>query len=77
VPFLKLLGVTAGGWQMARAGLLCCSNLTSGRGEAAFARDKIATARFYAEHVLPQAAALSQAITLGGGSLMSVSAEHG
>jgi len=45
VPFLKLMGVVAGGWQMARG--------ARGRARAAgrdrnFLEAKIATARFYA-----------------------------
>src|SRR5919106_617008 len=45
VPFLKLMGIVAGGWQMARAALMAEKNL--GAGDKAFLETKIATARFY------------------------------
>ena len=52
VPYLKLAGIVFGGWQMARA-LLVASDK---RGEdESFYGAKIATAQFFAEHILSQA----------------------
>ena len=69
VPFLKLWGTVAGGWQMARAALIADAKL--GAGDAAdFYRAKIATARFYAEHILPQAQGLASAVVNGAGSVL-------
>ncbi|MGF6935353.1 alkylation response protein AidB-like acyl-CoA dehydrogenase [Paraburkholderia sp. UCT70] len=59
VPYLKLAGIVLGGWQMARAQLAAAVRRDE---DPAFHDAKIATARFYAEHVLPQAAALEVAI---------------
>jgi alkylation response protein AidB-like acyl-CoA dehydrogenase len=59
VPYLKLAGIVLSGWQMARAMLVAARDEASDRS---FYGAKIATARFYAEHVLPQAAALEVAI---------------
>src|SRR5205807_1589270 len=56
VPFLKLMGIVAGGWQMGRAALAAERKLES--GDRNFLEAKIATARFYADHVLVQAPAL-------------------
>jgi hypothetical protein len=59
VPYLKLAGIVLGGWQMARALLAAAAR----RDQApAFYGAKIATAQFYAEHMLPQAGALEVAI---------------
>lgn len=66
VPFLKLLGIVAGGWQLARGALVAKQRLAEGAGEAAFYSAKIATTRFYAQHVLVQAQALSATVIEGG-----------
>ena len=62
VPYLKLWGLTAGGWQMARAALAAAKRLAEGVGDASFYRAKIATARFYADYYLPQTQALQHAV---------------
>ena len=72
VPFLKLWGTVAGGWLMARAALIADSKLGTG-GDLDFYRAKIATARFYAEHVLPQAAAISSEVVNGASSVLAFS----
>jgi len=72
VPFLKLWGTVAGGWLMARAALVADSKLGPG-GDSDFCRAKIATARFYAEHILPQAAALSSEVVNGASSVLALS----
>jgi 3-(methylthio)propanoyl-CoA dehydrogenase len=65
VTYLRLCGLVLCGWQMARA-LLAAQNKE--REDPAFYTAKIATARFYAEHLLSQATGLSIAITQGGHS---------
>jgi acyl-CoA dehydrogenase len=72
VPMLKLLGIVAGGWQMARAALAAHQHLTAGEGDAAFLTAKIATARFFADHHLSQAPALCTAITRGGAATLAL-----
>ncbi|HXQ50563.1 MAG TPA: acyl-CoA dehydrogenase [Stellaceae bacterium] len=67
-PYLKLTGVVAGGWLMARSALAAERRLARGEGDARFCRAKIATARFFAEHVLATAPALVPAI-LGGATV--------
>ena len=71
VPFLKLWGTVAGGWLMGRAALIADAKLAAG-GDADFCRAKIATARFYAEHILPQAAGLASAVTGGSSSVLAL-----
>lgn len=65
VPYLKLAGIVLGGWQMARA-MLAAQRLQS--DDPSFYGAKIATAQFFAEHVLPQATALEAAIVSANGS---------
>jgi butyryl-CoA dehydrogenase len=73
VPYLKLWGITAGGWQMARAALVAAQKLAAGDAEADFYKAKIATARFYASHVLTQSAYLKRQIVDGSGDVMALS----
>ncbi|MEF8714959.1 MAG: acyl-CoA dehydrogenase C-terminal domain-containing protein [Accumulibacter sp.] len=64
VPFLMLLGIVAGGWQMARAALIAQAKIDAGDRDP-FYSAKIITARFYADHVLSQAAGLASSIAEG------------
>jgi 3-(methylsulfanyl)propanoyl-CoA dehydrogenase len=76
VPYLKLWGLCAGGWQMGRAALVATEKLKSDAGDVAFLRAKIATARFYAECLLPQADAYAQAVVGGSASVLAIPAEQ-
>jgi len=64
VPYLKLAGIVFGGWQMARA-LLVASDKRS--DDEAFYGAKIATAQFFAEHILSQAPGIEASIVSGNG----------
>ncbi|HXF18240.1 MAG TPA: acyl-CoA dehydrogenase, partial [Burkholderiales bacterium] len=72
VPFLKLFGTVAGGWQMARAALIAKSRLDENAEDYDFYRAKIGTARFYAEHILPLAAAYKHEIVHGSTSVLAL-----
>ena len=74
VPFLKLMGIVAGGWQMGRAALAAERTLQS--GERSFLEAKIATARFYADHVLVQAPALRNTVVNGAAGVMALSEDQ-
>jgi acyl-CoA dehydrogenase len=76
VPYLKLWGLTAGGWQMARSALIARKRLAEGNGDADFYRAKIATARFYADYFLPQTVALKHAIVTAGDSVLALATEQ-
>ncbi|MEM5435263.1 acyl-CoA dehydrogenase [Paraburkholderia diazotrophica] len=65
VPYLKLAGIVLGGWQMARAMLVAQQKHAD---DPSFYGAKIATAQFYAEHVLPQAVALEASIVSAKGA---------
>jgi 3-(methylthio)propanoyl-CoA dehydrogenase len=73
VPYLRLWGVVAGGWQMARAAKISADKIAGSDPEADFYRAKLATAAFYASHVLSQAAWYRQQILDGSGDVMRVS----
>jgi 3-(methylthio)propanoyl-CoA dehydrogenase len=70
VPFLKLMGIVAGGWQMARAALAAEKKLSS--GDKTFLEAKITTARFYSDHVLVQASALRDTVVKGAAAVMAL-----
>jgi len=72
VPYLKLWGTVAGGWLMARAASIAETQLAAGAGDAEFYRAKIATARFYSEHILPQAGGLASQVVNGASSVLAL-----
>ena len=76
VPFLKLMGIVCGGWQMARAALVAQQRLAAKEGDAAFYAAKIATARFYADHLLAQAPGLRNTVMRGAAGVMALSEEQ-
>jgi alkylation response protein AidB-like acyl-CoA dehydrogenase len=68
VPLLELFGIVAGGWQLLRSAAIAEHRLAAPPADgaaAAFYRAKIAAARFYADHVLPQAPGLAHTIVHG------------
>src|SRR5258707_1481107 len=73
VPFLKLFGIVAGGGQLAREAKISARRSAQGKGDPAFYKTKIATARFFTEHVLSAAPGLARTVIYGGeiDSLMS------
>jgi 3-(methylthio)propanoyl-CoA dehydrogenase len=73
VPFLKLMGIVAGGWQMARAALAAEKKISE---DKAFYGAKIATVRFYADHVLVQAPALRNTVVNGAAGVMALTEEQ-
>ena len=72
VYYLKLMGITCGGWMMARSAQIAAEQLQKGQGEAEFLRAKVLTARFYADHILSQATGLAAAATHGSASVLAV-----
>jgi hypothetical protein len=72
VYYLKLMGIACGGWMMARAALAAARQLDAGEGDKDFLRSKLLTARFYADHILPQAMGLGAITMRGGDSVIAV-----
>ena len=71
--YLRLSGLVLGAWQMARS-LLAAERLRD--SDPAFYSAKIATARFFAENLLPQASALATSIIEGGQSANALEVEQ-
>lgn len=69
-PFLEMVGITAGGWAHGLSALAAKRHLEDGDNK--FYRAKLATARFYADHVLPTAAGLVGSVTAGAERLFAV-----
>jgi alkylation response protein AidB-like acyl-CoA dehydrogenase len=65
VPFLHLSGTVVGGWLISRQAASALAQLGASGVDAAFLNGKIATAKHYAEHVLPHADAYRRAVTAG------------
>ncbi|MDR5732534.1 acyl-CoA dehydrogenase [Caballeronia sp. LZ025] len=65
VPYLRLAGIVLCGWQMARAMLVSHARRAE---DGPFHTAKIATAQFYAEHILSLASGLEAAIVSANGS---------
>ena len=72
VPYLMLFGTVTGGWLMARAALIARGKAKEPGADHDFCSGKLATARFYAEHVLPQAQPLAREVTQGAGSVLAL-----
>jgi alkylation response protein AidB-like acyl-CoA dehydrogenase len=72
-PYLRLFGLVIGGWLLTRSALAASRQLRNASGsDAVFLQDKIGTARFYTEQLLPQVAGLLPAVTAGAGPLFQV-----
>ncbi|MYM86686.1 acyl-CoA dehydrogenase [Rugamonas sp. FT82W] len=76
VLYLKLAGLVLGGWQMARAALVAQQKLDANEGDASFYKAKIATARFFADHILSQASSLRTAIIDGSAGVLALSEDQ-
>jgi alkylation response protein AidB-like acyl-CoA dehydrogenase len=72
VPYLKLFGIVAGGWVMARAAVIAHDKLSDAKSDARFLSAKIITARFYAEHILPGARGFADTVLTGSSSVLAL-----
>jgi alkylation response protein AidB-like acyl-CoA dehydrogenase len=70
-PYLRMCGIVTGGWLLARSAQAAQRLLDAGEGDAEFLTQKLVTAKFYAEQLLPQAAGLAPAVTAGPGDLLA------
>ena len=72
VPYLELLGNVGGGWLMARAAVIAHERLQDPAADRDFLFAKMATARFYCEHLLPQAQGQADTVVSGAGSVLDL-----
>ncbi len=74
VPYLMLAGNLVAGWQLARS-LIVAQDQASHNVDVDFMQAKIATARFYAEHILAKAPGLRDSIVDGAESVNALALE--
>jgi alkylation response protein AidB-like acyl-CoA dehydrogenase len=75
VPYMHLMGIVAVGLMWLRMAKAAQALLDAGEGDAAFLNAKLTTARFYAERIMPDTAALRRKIEAGAESLMALPVE--
>ena len=79
VPYLMLAGQLLAGWQLARSLVIAEEQLADtseqGQGDTAFLHAKVATACFYAEHILSTLPGLRDAIIDGADSVGAMAVE--
>jgi alkylation response protein AidB-like acyl-CoA dehydrogenase len=76
VPYLRLFGTVAGGFVMGRSALAALQALKERGADSGFYETKIATARFYADHLLSQAAALLHPVCHGAVSVLAAAEDQ-
>jgi hypothetical protein len=64
VPYLMLAGSLVAGWQLGRSLLVAERELAAGN-DTGFMQAKVATARFYADHILPRCGGLRDSVVDG------------
>ena len=67
-PYLRMFGTVAGGYSLAKSAIAATRQLSANE----FLANKVGTARFYAEQILPLANSLMPAVTAGSAALASV-----
>ena len=75
VPYLMLAGNVMAGWQMARGFVAAHQALSQVDSDKAFMQAKMATARFYADHILSKAPSVRDSIVEGAGSVTALALE--
>ena len=74
VPYLMLTGNLVAGWQLGRSVLAAQELLAKGQ-DTAFMQAKLATAQFYAEHILTRVPGQADAVINGAASVMALPME--
>jgi alkylation response protein AidB-like acyl-CoA dehydrogenase len=74
VPYLMLAGNLVAGWQMGRALLVAAERVAAG-DDVPFHAAKIATARFYGDHILSKAAGVRDSIVDGAAGTLAMPLE--
>ena len=70
VPYLRLCGTVIGGWLLAKSAAVATAKLAAKSADSDFFAAKLRTAHFYAEQVMPTAAALARIVQSGAGSVV-------
>ena len=65
VPMVKLFGIVCGAWQLARVALEADARINVGHVDKTFYEAKLATMRFFADTMIPEAIAAADTIVNG------------
>ncbi|MCL4112377.1 UNVERIFIED_CONTAM: hypothetical protein GTU68_007215 [Idotea baltica] len=74
VNMMMMLGTTLGGWLLAKSAIVAQKHVDQGTTDD-FYHNKITTAQFYAEQILPRSVAYASAVISGHESVMGISTE--
>jgi len=72
VPYLKIFSIVAGGFMLAKLGFAAQKEIDNGNDDS-FYKNKIITAKFYCESILPQVKGLEESVTGGCNSALEIS----
>ncbi len=70
--YLELFGIVAGGALMARSAITAARSLSGNPENATFYEAKLATARYYALHILPKAKSLATSVSEGADVILDL-----
>jgi alkylation response protein AidB-like acyl-CoA dehydrogenase len=70
--YLRLIGLVAMGYMFVKSAKIAAEKAPTANGDAGFYADKITSARFFVDRILPQATALFLAIKSGKASMMAL-----
>ncbi len=74
--YLRMLGIVAGGWLMAKAAAAAERRLAASDGDPGFLRAKLVSARFFADNFLAQTGALQNMFVNGWAAFHAIDPEH-
>lgn len=74
VSMLMMMGTTLGGWLLAKSAMISQKQLEGGTSDD-FYSNKVATAQFYAEQILPRSLAYATSVTSGHEAIMAISSD--
>jgi 3-(methylthio)propanoyl-CoA dehydrogenase len=75
-PFLDMVAVMAAGALMARQHRVATARLAAGEGDPAFLKAKVATTRFFLDHLVPEALGKAMSATAGAAGLYTLTADE-
>jgi alkylation response protein AidB-like acyl-CoA dehydrogenase len=75
-PFLDMTAVMAAGGLMARQHTRATARLASGEGDPTFMKAKVATTRFFLDHIVPDALGKAASATAGAAGLYTLTADE-
>ncbi|MBR9867386.1 MAG: acyl-CoA dehydrogenase [Oceanospirillales bacterium] len=76
VNFMMLFGFLCGGWLMAKSAIQAQAKLDAGEGNSEFLQSKLATVRFFCEHMLPRTQSCLASVMAGSESIMQLDEEQ-